>query len=473
MAPEPIGVEPGALQAEGPGSMPPLALAQPLRGGWEAPLLLAGTIALASFGVVTVYSASAVMAQSLGLPDYHFVVRQAAGAAMGLVLLLVISRIDYRLWRRLAWPLVMLVAGLLILTVLPWTTTIAPLINGARRWIYIGPVSLQPVELAKVAVLIWTAALAVKKQDRLPSLTRGLLPFLVIWAVIELPIVLQPNLSSAMIIVFLAGLVLFAAGARIGHFLLLGAVGLPVLWGQVEGAAYRMRRLVAFLDGAADVEGVSYQINQSLIAIGSGGVFGRGFGRGEQKFGFLPEAHNDFIFAMIAEEWGLLGVLAIVAAFAGIAVIGYRIARNAPDMFGFLLAIGMTNLLVVQALLHMAVNTNLLPTTGVSLPFISYGRSSLLVCMAAVGILLSIAREGRPGQARRSWRNEPTTGVDVGGAGPDPVAVYRQGSPRHPVATATLRIVASGRRILRPRRGEERIVVGRTARMDTLTGVAR
>lgn len=364
--------------------------------GWEASTLLIGTVALVCFGVVTVYSASAVMAQTLGLPDYHFVVRQASAAAVGLVLMAVLAQVDYRRYRSLAWPALGIAVLLLLLTVLPWTLAIAPPVNGARRWLRLGPATFQPSEFAKLAVLLWTATLAVKKQDRLPSLTRGLLPFLVIWSVVEFLIFLQPNLSSGLIILVLACMLVFAAGARIGHFLVLGAVGLPLLWGQVESAAYRMRRIVAFLEGSGDVEGVSYQVNQALIALGSGGLFGRGFGRGQQKFGFLPEAHNDFIFAMIGEEWGLVGVACVVLAFAAFAVIGYRVARQAPDLFGSLLAVGMTNLIVVQALLHMAVNTNLVPTTGITLPFISYGRSSLLVCLAAVGILLSVARSGLP-----------------------------------------------------------------------------
>ncbi len=370
-----------------------------LGSGWEIPVLLLLTALLLGFGLVSVYSASAVMAQSSGLPDYYYVVRQALGGAAGMVLLVVAAQIDYRHWRRLAWP--MLIVGLLLLaiTVLPGTQAIAPRINGARRWLLIGPVALQPSELMKLVLLVWTAALAVKKQERLHSLSKGLLPFLVIWGLTDLLIFMQPNLSAAALIVLLCSLVVFAAGARIGHFLVLGVVGIPLLWGQVEGVAYRLRRLVAFLDPSHDAAGVSYQINQSLIALGSGGIFGRGFGAGQQKFGFLPEPHNDFILAMIGEEWGFLGLAALVLLYTAFALVGYRVARQAPDLFGFLLAIGLTNLVVVQALLHMAVNTALVPTTGVTLPFISYGRSSLLVCLVAVGFLMSIARAGGEGAA--------------------------------------------------------------------------
>jgi len=360
--------------------------------GWEAPMLLLLTIVLLSFGLVMVYSASAVNAQTLGLADYHFVVRQALGGAVGMVLLVVLAEVDYHWWGRLAWPLVGVTALALAVLVIPGTEAIAPRVNGARRWLTLGPVAVQPSEFAKLVLIAWTAKLAVKKQELLPSLSRGLMPFLVIWGLIALLVFLEPNLSTAALIVLLAALVVFAAGARIGHFLVLGLIGLPLLWSQIESVQYRLRRVLAFLDPSHDPAGVSYQINQSLIALGSGELFGRGFGRGEQKFGFLPEPHNDFIFAMIGEEWGFLGTAFMVLMFGAFGLVGYRVARQAPDLFGFLLAIGVTNLIVVQALLHMAVALALVPTTGVTLPFISYGRSSLLVCLAAVGVLLSVAR---------------------------------------------------------------------------------
>ncbi|MGH7483135.1 MAG: putative lipid II flippase FtsW [Longimicrobiales bacterium] len=365
-----------------------------LGSGWETPALLLLTTLLLGFGLVSVYSASAVMAQADGLPDYYYVVRQATGGAIGLLLLVLAAQIDYRLWRRFAWPLLLVALALLIATVLPGLDSIAPEINGARRWLLLGPVSLQPSEVMKIVVIAWTAMLAVRKQELLHSLSRGLLPFLLVWCVIDLPIFLQPNLSAAVLIMLLAALVVFAAGARIGHFILLAVVGVPLLWSQVESVAYRMRRIVAFLEPTHDIAGASYQVNQSLIAIGSGGPFGLGFGSGQQKFGFLPEPHNDFIFAMIAEEWGFAGTTFLVALYALFGLVGYRVAREAPDFFGFLLAIGLTNLVVVQALLHMSVNLALVPTTGVTLPFISFGRSSLLVCLVAVGVLMNIARAG-------------------------------------------------------------------------------
>jgi cell division protein FtsW len=360
--------------------------------GWEPAILLLITTMLLCVGIVSVYSASAVMAQSHGLPDYHFVVRQATGAAAGFVLLIIMSFMDYRRLRLLAWPILLGVLLTLAVLIVPGTEDVAQVRNGAGRWLRVGPIALQPSEFAKLALIIWTAALAVKKQDRLGSLSRGLLPFLVVWGVVSVLIFMQPSVSAAMLVVLLSALVIFAAGARIGHFILLGLVGIPLLWSQVGAAAYRMRRIVTFFDPTQDVEGISYQINQSLIAIGSGGIMGRGFGSGVQKFGYLPEPHNDFLYAMISEEWGFIGGFAVIALFACFALVGYRIARQAQDFFGFLLAVGVTSLIAVQAMLHISVNLALIPTTGVTLPFLSYGRSSLLVCLAAVGILINVAR---------------------------------------------------------------------------------
>lgn len=360
--------------------------------GWEATALLVITTTLLSFGLVSVYSASAVRAQAEGLPDYYFVVRQASGGVFGLVLLGALAVVDYRRLRLFAWPMLVAIVLALLLTVIPGTHAIAPETNGARRWLYFGPIGIQPSEFAKLILIAWTAALAVKKQDRLHSLSRGLGPFLIGWGVVGFLIVIQPSLTVAATTMLLCVLVLFSAGARIAHFVAIGLGVLPVLLMQMN-VGYRARRLFAFMNPEAAADGTAYQPIQALIAVGSGGVAGRGFGRGQQKFGFLPEPHNDYIFAMMGEEWGLLGLLLIIALFTAFTLIGYRIAREARDPFGALLAVGLTNLIGVQAFLHMGVNLALLPSTGVTLPFMSYGRSSLLVCMAAVGILMNIARQ--------------------------------------------------------------------------------
>ena len=367
---------------------------------WEARALVALTAGACAFGLAELYSASAFLAAADGLPGHFYALRQLVGVAAGAAVAFAVSRMDYRRLRPLAWPLLLAVVVLLVLTVLPGTESIAPRIKGARRWLNLG-VSFQPSEFAKIAVLVWTAMLAVRKADRLHSLSKGLLPFLVVWTPIVLLVLKQPNMSAALLIVLLASLVLYAGGARIGHFILLGLLAAPLLWRLVEGEGYRARRIAAFLDPTHDTGGVSYQIHQSLIAIGSGGVGGVGFGESRQKYGFLPEPHNDFLFSMIAEEWGLLGIAFVVAVFAGFLVVGYRIAARAPDRFGYLLALGMTNLIAVSAFLHMGVALALLPTTGVALPFMSYGRSALLAAFVAVGLLLGIHRASAREEALR------------------------------------------------------------------------
>jgi cell division protein FtsW len=372
----------------------PRAVEDPSRlgRGWETGAVFAITTTLVAAGLVMLYSASSVMAQAQGLAPHHYLLRQMSGALLGLVALVLAAQLDYRRLRELSWPLLAVVVAMLFVMVLPSAHSIAPLVNGARRWLLVGPVAVQPSELAKLVLIIWTAALVVKKQDRLRSLSRGLGPFLVVWGLVAGLILLQPDLSSALLLLGLAGLVAYAGGARPAHFLVLGALTLPLVWSQLTRVGYRMERLSTFLDPRADVVDMGYQVNQSLIALGSGGVVGRGFGRGQQKFGFLPEPHNDFILAMIGEEWGFLGVATLVLLFVAFGLVGYRIARGAPDLFGFLLALGVTNLVVVQAFIHMGVNVALLPATGVTLPFISYGRSSLIVSLAAAGVLMSVGR---------------------------------------------------------------------------------
>ncbi len=382
------------LSARSPAAVrEPIGVRSRIGTGWEAPALLMVTLILLAIGLLQVYSASSVMALAGGEPDYYYVVRQLTGAAAGFVILAVMSRVDYRRLRIFAWPMLAVIILALIVMVIPGIPqSVAPTMNGARRWLYVGPIGIQPSEFAKLSLIIWTAALAVKKQDKLSSLSRGLMPFLVMWMVVAGLVMMQPSYSAAVLILLLAALVVFAAGARIGHFIVLLLVGLPLLWTQLTSASYRFQRILTFMNRDDAATAASYQINQALIAVGSGGLFGVGFGRGQQKFGFLPEPHNDFLFSMLAEEWGLVGVLTVIMLFAAFALIGYRIARDAEDLFGFLLAIGITNLVIVHALLHFSINLALIPTTGVTLPFMSYGRSSLLVCMAGVGILMSVAR---------------------------------------------------------------------------------
>ena len=370
----------------------PLAL--PVTGlgrGWEPAAIMTLTLLLLSVGLVTLYSASAFLAQGEGLPDYYYVLRQATGAAVGLAILGVCLWIPHGLWRWLAWPMIIVAWLLLMIVIAPDTEAIAPSINGARRWLRVGGLALQPSELAKVAVIVWTAERAFRKQEEFSSLSRGLVPFLLVWAALMVPIALEPDLSTAVLVGGMGCLVVYVAGARVTHFLFLGLLALPVLYSQLD-VAYRARRMMVFFDPSADPAGAGFQVHQSLLAFGSGGVAGVGFGQGRQKFGFLPEAHNDFIFAMIGEEWGLIGVTTTVLLYLLLVLIGFRVASRAPDLFGQLLAVGLTSMIAMQAILHMAVGLGLVPATGVVLPLISYGRSHLVVTLASLGILMSISR---------------------------------------------------------------------------------
>ena len=381
-----------------PRSLPETGLGR----GWEGAMILALTMTLLLFGLLTLHSASSVMAERGDLPHYHYVARQGAGVLLGLVVMLVCARIPTEWWNRLAPHLMLGSVLLLVVVILPFTHAIAPEVNGARRWIRLPGVTVQPSDLAKIAVLVWTAALAVRKRHLLRNLGRGLAPFLVGWAVIVTPIVLEPDISTACLIAALGVVIVFAAGARIGHFVALGVLSLP-LAAPVLAAGYRGARWESlFLDPGGPVQGASFQSYQSLLAIGSGGVTGVGFGAGRQKFGFLPEAHNDFIFAMIGEEWGFVGALAVILCYLALITIAFRVARRAKDLFGELLALGVASLIGLQAFLHIGVGLGVFPATGLSLPFVSFGRTNVIAMLAAVGILLAVAREAPEGRLERA-----------------------------------------------------------------------
>ena len=356
--------------------------------------LLGVTLSLVAFGLLSVYSASSYVAQVQGLEDSHYLFQQVSQAGVGLVILAVASVVNYRLYQGLAWPLLGLTILLLIPMLLPGTEAIAPRINGARRWLDIG-VTLQPSELAKISVVLWTAAVAVKKQDRLHSFRYGLLPFLLVVGLVCLLVLLEPHFSATVMIAAVAATVLFTAGARFGHFAMLGAATLPVLWMQVMGSGYRMARVTAFMNPDSTAAAGGYQLKQSLMAVGSGGLFGVGFGRSSLKMSYLPEPQNDFIFSIIAEEWGFVGAAAVILLFLAWALLGLRIARAAPDLYGRLVAVGITALVAFAAFGHIGVALGLLPTTGINLPFISAGGTNLILMLGMTGILLNVSKGGR------------------------------------------------------------------------------
>jgi len=356
----------------------------------EARALVLVTAILVAFGLVVLYSSSAMLAVQEGHSSAHYLVRQLVGAVAGCVVFAIAAKVDAEKWRTWAWPLMGLSILLLLVLILPFTGAIAPRINGSRRWLVLG-FTMQPSELAKLAVVVWTAMLVVKKGDKMRRLTKGLLPFLLVVGVLDLLVILEPDLSMAMMFTVLMGLVLFAGGVRIGHFVVLGVLAIPILWREMERVQYALLRLTSFLDpGAAPAE-AHYQLRQSLIAVGSGRLFGVGYGEGRQQGGFLPYPFNDFIASNVGEEWGFLGLLLLVAGFTLYGVLGFRIATMARTKFQQLLALGLTATTVITAYLHIGVVIGLLPTTGLTLPFFSYGRSNLVLSFLITGILVNIA----------------------------------------------------------------------------------
>jgi len=365
--------------------------------GWEARLLVLITAVLVVFGLASVYSASSSLVEKGHVLGTTRVLDQFIGALVGALLLLLAARVNLDRVRSLSWPIVGVTALLLLLLLLPFTRGIAPRINGARRWLDFFGLSIQVSEIAKLAVVIWTAMLCAKKGADVKRLTKGLLPVLAVVGPVGFLIFLEPDLSVAVSVVLVAMIILFAAGARIGHFILLGVAGLPIIWNQIETVQYRLMRMTAFLDpGGSDRVVDNYQISQSLIGVGAGGAFGAGFGQGQQKLGFLPYPYSDFIFSTIAEEWGFVfGVLFLVTLYAAFVFIAIRLARAAGDPFRQLLGVGCAVMIGADAFLHMAVGVGLVPTTGLVLPFISYGRSGLIVAMIATGLLINLGTRRR------------------------------------------------------------------------------
>lgn len=360
------------------------------RMGLEAKLLILATAALLAFGLATLYSASAGHAMSVGLPSWSFLARQLTGVAVGFVAFAIFAKVDAERWRGWAWPLMVGTIVLLLIVILPFTESIAPPINGSRRFLFGG--SLQPSELGKLAVVMWTAMLIVKKggEDGLRRLSKGLLPFLIILGVLSALVVAEPDLSVVIFYAFVMGIMLFTAGARIGHFVVIGIFGAPLLWSYAHKLEYVLRRIMGFASGADSALQVNHQLQQSLIAVGSGGLFGVGFGQGRQQYGFLPLPYNDFIGSNVGEEWGFLGLAGLILLFTCWGWLGFRIARQARSPFQQLVAIGLTVTMLVTAFLHLGVVVGLLPTTGLTLPFISYGRSNVLLSLLITGILVNI-----------------------------------------------------------------------------------
>lgn len=371
-----------------------------LKTDWFMFALAAG---LALFGAMMVYSASAMIAvrESGGASQFTYFYKQFGFTLAGLAVMFAASRVDYR---RLSHPVV--VYTIFVVTVVLLVAVFAfPEINGARRWIRMGPFSIQPSEIAKIALPIFLAYFLTRNEDRVGEIKSTVIPCVGALVLLGGIVFIEPDLGTTIVLCAIFSAVYFAAGAKILHIASVAAVMVVGALFAVLLAPWRVERLMAFLDPFAHSDDAGYQVVQSLYAIGSGGVFGEGFAKGQQKLFYLPYPYSDFIFSVVGEELGLIGTLAVLIAFGLLLWRGTRAAMKAPDRFGMLLGIGIITGIIVQALFNISVVISLLPAKGIPLPFISYGGSSVLVTMAAVGILLNISRQGSEG--RRESAAEP------------------------------------------------------------------
>ena len=360
-------------------------------------LLLGAVMALCAVGLVMVYSASAVTAGLKYRNSFHFLLRQLVALGVGLGLLVAALRVGYRRVQALAYPALLCTIAALVLVLLPFIGRTA---GGARRWINLGFVSFQPAEAAKLALVLYLAHSLAKKRDKVRLFSIGFLPHLLVAGLLMGLCLLEKDLGTCFVMALVLFVMLFAAGAKVSYLLGAFLLSIPLAWKAIAGTPYRLERILAWLDPFAYRKGAGYQMWESMVGIGNGGWLGRGLGAGRSKLFYLPEAHTDFIAAVIAEEAGLLGLGLLILLYALFVWRGLRASFNAPDAFGCYLALGVTTLVGVQAIVNLGVVTVLLPTKGLTLPFVSYGGSSLMILLAASGLLLSVSA-GRGGFLRR------------------------------------------------------------------------
>ncbi len=360
--------------------------------------LLAVITVLNLLGLVMVLSASSVTALDDYGSSWYVVMRQALWLVVGTAACVVVLRVDYHRWRRLAMPALMGSGVLLALVLVPG---LGIEVNGASRWLGYGPLSLQPSELAKLTVLLFVADLLARRAAWMDDTRLTLVPVTVVFGTVAVLLMLQPNLGTTLVLGALVLSLLWVAGTPFLPLTALATAGAIVATGMALWAPYRRARVLSFLDPWADYQNGGYQNIQSLVGIASGGITGTGLGESRAKWGFLPEAHTDFIFAIVGEELGLLGALVVVALFVSLCILGSRAALLAPDRFGMLVAAGVTVWFGVQAFVNIGAVIGILPITGVPLPFVSYGGSSLLFSMVGAGLLLNVARQAELPDARR------------------------------------------------------------------------
>lgn len=401
--------------------VPRVELAAPLDAKADArraagamdPVLAAVVIALVGFGIVMVYSASAVEGTVRHHDPQYFLKKQVAYGAAALLLLFGVSRIDYHRLYKLTYPVLVGVGMLLVLCLVGFGHTG----GGATRWLALGPVHVQPAEMAKLALVTWLAYSLSKKQDKVKTFTVGFLPHLIVAGVFMVLCLKQPDFGSAVVLLLLTFTLLFVAGAKVGYILGAAIVGSAFGVAAIRYSPYRFVRYLAWANMDAHKQDLAYQPFQSVMSFGSGGATGLGLGRGLQTL-YLPEAHTDFVAAIVGEELGFLGVLILCGAYLLLVARGVRTALRAPDDYGSFLAFGVATLFGVQALINLAVALAMLPTKGLTLPFVSFGGSSLLVNAAAAGLLLSVSRQGSakpaPVQTQGALDETPDAGATFG-----------------------------------------------------------
>jgi len=356
-------------------------------------ILLYSVFGLIIFGLIMIASAGVGYSLTHFGDEYYFLKRQLLfGVLQGLLIMSIVKNIDYRIWRKLSFPFFVASIIFLILVFIPG---IGSKIYGANRWIQLGFFSFQPAEMLKISLILYLAAWLESRQERIKDFYEGLVPFLMIVALVSFLLVKQPDIGTLGIIIFIAMSIFFVSGAKISHILLMGGAGVMLLFALIKLESYRMDRFLVFLHPELDPRGIGYQINQALLAIGSGGIFGVGLGHSMQKFNYLPEPAGDSIFAIIGEELGIFGEFILIVLFVILAMRGLRIAKHAPDIFGRLTAVGIVSWIMFQAFINIAAISSLIPLTGVPLPFISYGGTSVVFLLTGIGILLNISKQAK------------------------------------------------------------------------------
>ncbi|MDD5043087.1 MAG: putative lipid II flippase FtsW [Patescibacteria group bacterium] len=357
-------------------------------------ILIATIFGIVAFGLAMLSSASSALSY-LNYGDSYFLFKHQLlfGFLFGTAAFIIFSKIDYHFWKKIAFPLLVITIVLLVAVFLPG---IGREIKGASRWIFLGTFSFQPSELVKLTFLLYLATWLESRSSRgLADFSYGFMPFFFLLGIIMVLMILQPDVGTMSIIVLYSLAVYFLAGAAWSHVILLSGIGVVVLWLLVKIAPYRASRFMVFLNPELDPQGIGYHINQAFLAIGSGGFWGRGFGQSRQKFQYLPEVTTDSIFAVIAEELGFIFAALLVGAFLFFMYRGFKVAQNAPDLFGRIVAVGIVVWIVGQAFVNIASMIGIMPMTGVPLPFISYGSSSMVVSLAAAGILVNISSQAK------------------------------------------------------------------------------